>query len=551
MRLVAGAAVVLLFLVANRGAYRGYFSDDDLNNIAWARQEPASTFVEGLAAPRYYLHHFRPVGHSTFAALAQTAGLDFRWYVAVLHLLHIATCLALWRLLLRLGAGELGAACGAVFLLFQMALFEAIWKPMYLFDVWCGLFSVLTLLAWTGGRFWLSLVFFWFAFKSKEHAVMLVPAIAMYEWWLGERRWKRLAPMVAVAMVFGLQGVFMNRQASPDYTLHASVSSIGKTVSFYFSRVWVAALLLVPAARDRRAWWGLGTALALLFPLLMLPGRLFAAYLYAPMLGVAIVAAVAASRVHWGVIAAFFAIWIPWNYQQMREQRRTELTTAQQNRAYVRDILELPRRMPDVRNFIHDGAPPGMKPWGIEGILRTVYDTMQIDVYASDSKDLARVVAAGPVALLSWDALASTVHTHSHRPGEPDASYLETGRYMPVWQLLDGWYEAENTFRWTKPRATARLWKPAGAREFEVRVNVGSGFLREVGRPTLAVSMNGLLLGEAAFDAAGWQTARVPVPSGPAATVTVEFASPLYRPASGDPRKLGVPLGAFGFKEPK
>jgi hypothetical protein len=205
--------------------------------------------------------------------------------------------------------------------------------------------------------------------------------------------------------------------------------------------------------------------------------------------------------------------------------------------------------MPDVRAFIHDGAPPGMRPWGIAGLLRVAYNTMGIETHPSDSKDLKRVVEAGPVALLSWDALAAKVHARAHRPGEPDASFLETGRFMPVWQLIEGWYEAENTFRWAKPRAVARLWKPAGARRFELRVNVGEGFLREVGRPHVVVSIDGAKLGEAAFQSPGWQTAHFPVAPGPAATVVVQFDSPLYKPASGDPRSLGIPVGAFGFQE--
>lgn len=549
-RAQAAAAILilaLLFLIANRGAYQGYFSDDDLNNIGWTRVLPASTMAEGLLLPRYYLQHFRPVGHGTFALLANTAGLDFRWYVALLHVLHFATCLALWRLLLRLDLPPAAAASGAIFLLFQMTLFDALWKPMYLFDVWCGLFCVLSLWAWTSQRFWLSFLAFWLAVKSKEHAVMLAAVIALYEWWTGTRRWIKLAPLAAVAAIFAIQAVWMNRSAAPDYTLRPTPAALTTTIAFYAARLWILPMLLAAGWPDWRARWGAATAILLLLPLLALPTRLFAAYLYAPMAGAAITAAVAASRTGWRIALLFFCLWLPYNFQQLRAARRAELTTAMQNRAYVQGVLEIPPRLPEIRRFIHDGAPPGMKPWGIEGALRIAYQRMGIEVLPADTRGLAAKIADQPVALLSWEPLANALHAVARRPGDPDASYLETGRFMPVWQLLDGWYEAESTFRWAKPRATARLLKPEWAREFEVRVNVGEGFLKEAGPPRLTILVNGQPLGETQFTRSGWQTARFPVPPGAAAPAEIEFRSALYKPASGDPRTLGIPIGAFGF----
>ena len=95
-------AVLVLFFVANRGAYQSTFSDDDLDNIAWTRTTPASTFLSGLLSPRYFPNHFRPVGHFTYYVLANTAGLRFRPYVGTIHLLHFANAVLLWLLLRRL-----------------------------------------------------------------------------------------------------------------------------------------------------------------------------------------------------------------------------------------------------------------------------------------------------------------------------------------------------------------------------------------------------------------------------------------------------------------
>ena len=59
-----------LFLIANRGAYKGYFQDDELDNISWAPTLSAGTFAEGLLTPKFLSGNFRPTGHFYFAVMA-------------------------------------------------------------------------------------------------------------------------------------------------------------------------------------------------------------------------------------------------------------------------------------------------------------------------------------------------------------------------------------------------------------------------------------------------------------------------------------------------
>ena len=55
------AAIVILFLVANRGAYKGYFQDDDLDNLFWTPHVDTIDYLTGLVSPVFSRKNFRPV----------------------------------------------------------------------------------------------------------------------------------------------------------------------------------------------------------------------------------------------------------------------------------------------------------------------------------------------------------------------------------------------------------------------------------------------------------------------------------------------------------
>src|SRR5579884_2862450 len=139
------AAFLALFFVANRGAYKGYFSGDDLDSLGWAQWIGVRDFAIGLISPFMGPSNFRAVGHLMYVLLGRTAGLNFPIYVFYIQTLHIITVVLLWFLLRRLQFSDLQAAVGAFLFGFNMAVFDVYWKPMYDFDLLCGLFSIVTI----------------------------------------------------------------------------------------------------------------------------------------------------------------------------------------------------------------------------------------------------------------------------------------------------------------------------------------------------------------------------------------------------------------------
>jgi hypothetical protein len=544
-------ALLALFFISNRGAYQSTFSDDDLDNIGWTRGTPASDFASGLASLRYFPNHFRPVGHFTYHVLANTAGLRFPPYVGTIHVLHLANTVLLWLLLRRLGLSGWRAAAGALFFIFDMALFDALWKPMYLFDLWCALFTLAALIFYLDRRTILALLAFWLAYKSKEHAVALPAVLFAYEWLIGRREWKRLVPFAAIALWFGVQGVVMNKEAGLDYTLQFSLKALGATVAYYVPRAFpLPMLLLLPWIADRRVLFGLGAAILLLGPMLLLPTRMSGAYLYVAATGVAVAGACALARLPLWASAVFFLVWIPFNYQKMRGERRAALTIAHQNKAYLTAAAALPGQAPGVHRFIYDGFPPGLRWWGIQGALRLFYNRGDIEMFSVEDKDLTRVFEQGDVALLKWDNTRQHLTVVKRSPGEPDRSSVHMDETTPIWQLEEGWYQGEYKYRWTKPHAKARLFRPAGARAFTMEVNAGPKYIADVKHSRVSVFIDGKQIGTADFTTSGWQTVKFPLPAAPPGTVHIEFAiEPAYRPSAIDPRVLGIPLGAFGFLE--
>ena len=165
-----------LFLAMNRGAYRGYFSDDEVDNLSWTPFVSGVGFAKALATPLFLEYNFRPVGHFYFKEMEKYFGLDFPKYVLGIHVFHLFNAWLLWVLARRLGAAPFSAGAAVLFFAFHMALFDALWKPMYVFDVLCGTLCLLSIVFYTGRRWVLSFLAFWMAYKSKELAVTL-PAV--------------------------------------------------------------------------------------------------------------------------------------------------------------------------------------------------------------------------------------------------------------------------------------------------------------------------------------------------------------------------------------
>src|SRR5690349_20619081 len=369
-------AMAALFLIANRGAYKGYFQDDELDNISWAPTLSAGTFAQGLLTPKFLSGNFRPTGHFYFAVMGKRFGLDFPKYLFPIHALHLLNVWLVWLIGRRLDLSPFAAAAGSLFFAFHMAVFDVFWKPMYVFDLLCGTFCLASLYFFMRRRLVASFVMFWLAYKSKELAVMLPAVLALYEYWLGKRRWKPLLPFAVVALSFGLQELLFNPNRNNDYAFDFAPHNVLGTASYYGDRILLfpmagLVLLVIPLVTwDRRIWFGLAAMFLLAAPMLLLPNRTFSAYCYVPLIGAALACGGIAATRHRSLVLLFFLLWSGWNEFNLRLNRRHTLALADEYRSYVQAIGKAARAHPETSSYIYDGAPFSMHPWGIQGALR-------------------------------------------------------------------------------------------------------------------------------------------------------------------------------------
>jgi hypothetical protein len=545
--------VAMLFLVANREASTGFFQGDELDSLSWTPRIPIADFAKDLVSPVYNARNFRPVGHLYFRIMSQLFALDFSKYLLPLHLVHLLNVWLLWMLLRRLGCSMFAASAGALFFAFHMAVFDVYWKPMYAFDLFCAAFCLLSLLFWTGRRYVLSFVAFWLAYKSKELAVMLPAVLACYEYWLGKRQWKPLIPFLLVSLSFGLQGLFLNPNQDNDYAFRFTPGSIAACVKFYAGTLFGVpclglALLALPAVwRDRRMGLGLAATVLFLLPLLFLPGRLYSAYWYVPLIGAAMVLASMANGRYAFLAVVFLAAWLPWNYLELRAYADRKLAEDAENRDYVAQLQTASTALRQIPTFLYRGLPPTLAPWGVGGALRYLLPDMNVRVYPLEDTAAKTVLLMPAVATLTWVERNRNLWVAARSPGTEDATYISMNEVTPVWQLGDGWFDLEDGFRWTAPRATASLYRAPRATQFEAVLNIGPRLLQAAGHSDFRVRLNGTPIGSVRLAEPGIRIVRWPLQPGPPGTVEVEFQSaPAYRSES-DPRTLGAAIMSFGF----
>lgn len=547
-------AIAALFLIANRGAYRSYFLDDELDNLAFTNQLFPSDFTQGLLLPMFYQNNFRPAGHLFFRVMGDAFGLWFPPYIAALQLLHLLNVALLWLVLHRLRLPPIACAAGAMLFAFHMAVFDVYWKPMYVFDLLCGTFCLLTLVFWMTDSWlsWtLSLISVWLAFRSKEIAVMMPVALAGYEIVLGRRRWLRLVPFAAFSLWFGLRGLFHASSLKTDYSLSFRPLDLWNTTLFYTMKIAtthyagaaifvVLVILAIVFVRGRRLLFGLVMFVAMLVPMLLLPGRMYAAYLYVPMIGLSIAAACVAARQRLAILAVFFAIWIPWNYMNLRSMRRIWLQQADDRRLYVAALTGLASRQPEVTSFIYQEAP--LVEYGANAAARWLHPGKPILMVSEQEPKPPELLQSPKLAILHWDESMHRLDPMVRTPAIE--SYIRVGADMPVWQLRDGWFPSDGRHRWTRPHATAELLRPAGAKTVELTLIVSDEYLAKVRQSHVRLALDGVPCGIFDLTKTGLQTVRVPVPPAPAGRVELSIdADPPY-PGS---EPLGIAVVAFGF----
>jgi hypothetical protein len=350
-----------------------------------------------------------------------------------------------------------------------------------------------------------------------------------------------------------MQGILLNPNQDNNYTFRFTPAALAKTSVFYADRLFLVPYLglLLPAAacvsRNRRTWFGLTTMLLFFLPLLFLPGRLHGAYCYVPFTGMAVAFSGIADSARPAVIVAFLLLWAPLDYMALRAQRRATLAVDNEVREWVTTIAGFAKTVPLFDAVVYSGTPAGVDSYGAVGALRYLFHRSDFVIHNADVAEPSKLQHHDRIVLLNWDRQQRKLSIVLRAPDAVDAAYIEINAATPIWQLGEGWYGREGTYRWIAPEAVAQLNRPEGARRFELRVNVGPELLQRVGPSTVRISFNDLDLGPRRFDEPGWQEAQWDLPPAPAGTVRVSFhVSPGYRPPDSPP--LGIAVGAFGFK---
>lgn len=102
-----------------------------------------------------------------------------------LQLIGLVNVALLWFLLRKLGLDEACTAAGCLFFVASRALFDAWWKPIFIYDVLCTTFALASIRAYAYRKWVLSFLAFWLAVRSKEIGIVVPAMLLAYEMILG------------------------------------------------------------------------------------------------------------------------------------------------------------------------------------------------------------------------------------------------------------------------------------------------------------------------------------------------------------------------------
>jgi hypothetical protein len=456
------AAVLVAALTVHHPAYRGYFEDDDLDTLTWARYVQPAAMVLGLPSLKYPPDQGRVPGFFYYALLYRRFGLTYLPYVIVLQISQSLNVVLLWFLLRRMGLDPPARAAGCLFFALSAALFDAWWKPMFIYDVLCTMFALSSILSYAYGRWVLSFAAFWIAMRTKEFAIVLPLVLLGYEMFAGKRNWKRAIPFFVPAVIFGAFGLAYNLQQHSTYSFHFTFPSIWKTVSFYASALFgiryagFAVLLLPALVHDRRVWFGMTVLVSGAAVYLLLPDRTFGVYLCFAMTGAALMIALAVTE-HPRAAVAILLLWAGWQYILIRQNANSTIAAGNDRRAFVAAVPHLP----DAPVYVYETEPESMHSWGIDGALYLFHNGIRQAIPIGRGG----LTPQPGMLLIRWDAAAQRLDCMPFRP--EDAVYMRADQPPQRWQLREGWEPTADGFRRIGKRATAKLYRPAKTDEFE------------------------------------------------------------------------------------
>lgn len=436
-------SLIGLFLVANRGAYDGYFSDDDFENLVNNTFAGFDIFWKGFLSFKYDFYNFRPVGHVFFRWMGQSWGLQFTPYVILIQLFHLLNVFLVYRVTRSL-LDTKAAAVAAIFFAFHPALLAAYWKPMYIFDLLCGMALMSAYYCYRQGWWIGSLVFFWCAYKSKEIAICF-PLVLLIEEWFGRRRWIRLVPFFAISLSFGGQALIANEvRPRSAYTLQFSAAALWQTLRFYAAAAWGLPWAMLAAwawvRGSERRWMVIGTlsATLLLVPLLLLPGRLYAVYLYVPLMFGSIAVGGTLGRCTRRVLVVVLLAYVGFGLRELRAFRKVELAQADMTREFVEAACVALKDSQKVSKASYEGGPAGLNIWGVEGAIRLCSGNLWLVLQPWDLKKIQK-----QETVIRWTKIAG------------ERGFVEVTRFDG--ELSGDWYAWDGSVRWMGERAKVRV----------------------------------------------------------------------------------------------
>lgn len=508
-KLLLMAGLFLLFGAVTHRAYEGYFHADDLDTMAWTKYVQIESYAREFFSWKFSVNNARPTVHFLYYKLLDLyAPYRFAVWLGVLQLLHLLNTGLVWLVLkrLRLDLPDWGRAFGCLVFLFYPACFDAYYKPMFAYDVLCTTFALLTVLFYAKNWVIPSLVMMFAAYRAKELAVTLPAVLLAWEWLLGEKKYWRLLPFFALSASFGLQAAIHNKsKPESPYTFKFTFEALRTTLHFYghemFRGDYLAFLTFLPPLiwREKRMWFALAAIWLPLGPLLFLPGRMFAVYLYLPLLGIAAMLALVVARANWrwGVAAA--ALWAGVGYAKLRPYEAQELELAAQTKAYVYEARRFTRANPELP-VLFEGMPPGFESWGPAGVVH-YWGRPETPFEWVDSDAGRAMWGKLPVGLWTWRPDSRTLVTTVAREMGPE---IFLGVRTPVWQMGSGWIWGLEGCRMSSGRAEMRFARIVGRAKFFLQV-IPAPQHREI-RPRVRVYEEDRLLGEGQVTEAGLQT---------------------------------------------
>ena len=335
----------------------------------------------------------------------------------------------------------------------------------------------------------------------------------------------RLAPFFAISLSFGGQALMANQvRPKSAYTLRFSAAAVWQTLRFYSAAAWGLPWVMLAARAwvrgPERRWMAMGTlsATLLLVPLLFLPGRLFAVYLYVPLMFGSIAVGAALGRCTMRVLVFLLLAYGGFGWRELQAFRQVELAQANATREFVEAACAALKGSQSLGKASYEGGPVGLNVWGVEGALRLCSGNLWLVLQPWDLKKIQK-----QDAVIRWTKI----------PGE--RGFVELTHFDG--ELSGEWYAWDGSLRWMGEKAIVRV--KVTPEDHRLVVDLLAAPADEI-----EVLMDGRSLGNRRLQEHGDQRLIFDVPSSGSKrdTVEIELWARPARKIENDARELGAAI---------